>query len=197
MLDFPIWRRVMLWGVTLLLAAAALPSIFTLAGSNAFENSGIPEINLGLDLAGGSHILLEADASEVAAQRLESLEESVRDALANADPRIVVGDVSTAGGSLSFMLENPADLDRAREELLPLINGNGMVREWDLRVEDGNRMILSPTEQGLVEAVANAMDAATEVVRRRIDGMGTREPTIIRQGDTRICLLYTSPSPRD
>ncbi|GGD53766.1 protein translocase subunit SecD [Erythrobacter arachoides] len=186
MLDFPLWRRIMLWGVTLLLALTALPSIFSISGSDALDGLGVSEINLGLDLAGGSHILLEADSSEVAAQRLETLEEAARDALGTADPRIVIGDVSTAGGRLSFMIENPADLDRAREELLPLINGGGTVREWDLTMEDGNRMILSPTEQGLDVAITNAMDAATEVVRRRIDGLGTREPTIIRQGDTRI-----------
>lgn len=47
-------------------------------------------------------------------------------------------------------------------------------------------MVLTPTEDGLETAVSQAMDSATEVVRKRIDALGTREPTIIRQGDTRI-----------
>lgn len=176
----------MLWGITLVFALAAVPSLISLSGNNFAEDNGLPQINLGLDLAGGSHILLEGDASQVAEQRLESLEESVRDTLADAEPRIRIGDVSTAGGRVSFMLDDPGELDRARELLLPLINGSGLVAEWQLQVEDGNRMILVPTTQGADQAVTNAMDAATEVVRRRIDGLGTREPTIIRQGDTRI-----------
>ena len=145
-----------------------------------------PTVNLGLDLAGGSHILLEAEPSQVAAQRLENLEEAVRTALRQAEPRIRIGDVSTADGRLTFMVEDMGEVDRAREILLPLVNGNGLVREWDLSMVDETRFVLVPTEQGLEQAVTDAMDSATEVVRKRIDSLGTREPTIIRQGDTRI-----------
>ena len=55
-----------------------------------------------------------------------------------------------------------------------------------MAVEDGNRMILTPTQEGINTAVSDAMESATEVVRKRIDELGTREPTIIRQGDDRI-----------
>jgi preprotein translocase subunit SecD len=143
-------------------------------------------VNLGLDLAGGSHILLEADPGQVAAQRLENMEESVRSEMRRAEPRIRIGDVSTQGGKLSFMVENVSDVDRARELLLPLVNGTGLTREWDLQVVDETRFVLTPTESGINTAVTQAMDSATEVVRKRIDELGTREPTIIRQGDTRI-----------
>ena len=186
MLDFPTWKKAWLW---LLVAAgilAALPSLVSLAGGRWPAALPGPTVNLGLDLAGGSHILLEADPRQVAEQRLENMEETVRAAMRRAEPRIRIGDVSTRGGRLSFMLDNPADLDRAREDLLPAINGTGTVREWDLQVEDGTRIVLTPTEQGLKTAVTDAMDSATEVVRKRIDELGTREPTIIRQGPTRI-----------
>jgi len=186
MLDFPLWRRVFLWGITLALSLAAMPSIASLAGVKWPESLYGPEVNLGLDLAGGSHILLEAQPSQVAAQRLETLEESVRQVLREAEPRIRIGDMSTSDGRLSFMLEEPGEVDAAREVLMPLINGTGLVREWDLTVVDASRFVLTPTSQGLDQAVTNAMDSATEVVRRRIDSLGTREPTIIRQGATRI-----------
>ena len=186
MLDFPLWKRIWLWGITLALSAMALPSITSLAGYQLPEWAQGPEINLGLDLAGGSHILLEADPSQVAGQRLEVMEESVRTALRDAEPRIRIGEVSTVGGRLSFMLQNPGEIDRVRDILTPLTNGNGLVREWDLQVADGNRVILSQTDQGLDQAVDDAMESATDVVRRRIDDLGTREPTIIRQGDDRI-----------
>jgi preprotein translocase subunit SecD len=186
MLDFPLWKRIALWAVTLLFALAALPSIASLSGVDLPEWAEGPEINLGLDLAGGSHILLEADPSQVAVQRLETMEEAVREELRDADPRVRIGDVSTANERLSFILEDPSEVDRVRELLTPLINGNGLVRDWNLAVLDGNRIVLTQTEEGLEQAVSDAMDSATDVVRRRIDDLGTREPTIIRQGDNRI-----------
>ena len=186
MLDFPTWKKIWLWGITLIACFAAMPSLFSAANMDWPDALPEPTVNLGLDLAGGSHILLEADPAQVASQRLENMEESVRTTLRNSDPRIRIGDVSTADGKLSFMLDDVGDLDRARELIMPQINGDGLVREWDLTVEDGQRVILTPTDDGIEQAVTDAMDSATEVVRRRIDALGTREPTIIRQGDTRI-----------
>ena len=188
MLDFPTWKKIWLWGLTLIAAAAALPTLLASTNIDIPDFLPQPTVNLGLDLAGGSHILLEADPAQVAAQRLENMEETVRTTLRGSVPenRIRIGDVSTANGELSFMVDNPADVDRARELLLPVMNGTGLVREWDLRVEDGQQMILAPTGDGLDTAVDQAMETAIEVIRRRIDSLGTREPTIIRQGDTRI-----------
>ncbi len=186
MLEFPTWKKIWLWGITLAAAIAALPSIFATAGVDWPDILPEPTVNLGLDLAGGSHILLEAEPSQVAAQRLENMEEAVRTAMRQAEPRIRIGDVSTQGDQLSFMLDDGSQVDRARELILPLMNGTSLQREWDLQVVDGQRFILTPTEAGLDNAVTSAMDSATEVVRKRIDGLGTREPTIIRQGDTRI-----------
>lgn len=188
MLDFPTWKKFWLWGLTLIAAAAALPTLLSSTNIDIPDFLPQPTVNLGLDLAGGSHILLEADPAQVAEQKLENTEENIRSTLRGTVPenRIRIGDLSTADGQLSFMLDNPADLDRAREVLLPIVNGTGLVREWDLTVSDGQRMILTPTEDGIETAVSQAMESATEVVRKRIDSLGTREPTIIRQGDTRI-----------
>ena len=186
MLDFPIWKKFMLWGITLAAVIAALPSITSSAGLDWPDQLPDPMVNLGLDLAGGSHLLLEAEAGEVRSQQLENMEETVRREMRNASPRIRIGDISTRGGRLAFILSDPADIDRARALLEPYIMGNGTVRLWDLEVVDGQRMVLTPTESGLEQRVDDAMESATEVVRRRIDELGTREPTIIRQGDTRI-----------
>jgi preprotein translocase subunit SecD len=114
------------------------------------------------------------------------MEETVRQLMRGANPRIRIGDVSTAGGKLSFILENAADIDRARGLIEPVMQGATTVRERELQVIDGQRIVLTQTEAGVTQAIDDAMDSATEVVRRRIDELGTREPTIIRQGDTRI-----------
>ena len=188
MLDFPQWKRIYLWGLTLIGVLLALPSIFSLAGMDWPDALPDPEINLGLDLAGGSHILLEADTQQVRAQRLESMEEDVRRELRNAEPRIRHGDVSTANGRLTFLLEDASQVDAAREIILPMTEGAGLTgqRDWNIQVRDGQRMVLAPTDVGIEQAIERAMDTATDVVRRRIDELGTREPTIIRQGDERI-----------
>jgi preprotein translocase subunit SecD len=188
MLDFPRWKQVWFWFLTLICSVAALPSLFSMAGAPwpAFLPS--PHISLGLDLAGGSHILLEADASQVARQRLDSMEESVRAKLHNASPEIAIGDISSRDGKLSFMVQNPAQVDAAHEAIKSLTTGVGMTgqRDWDIQVLDGTRFELTPTQSGINKAVDDAMDTATEVVRKRIDALGTREPTIIRQGSDRI-----------
>ncbi|MGB5779958.1 protein translocase subunit SecD [Allopontixanthobacter sediminis] len=186
MLEFPRWRKIWLWSVTLIAIACALPSILSMSNLRWPDALPSPTVNLGLDLAGGSHILLEANPAQVAEQRLENMEEAVRNTMRQAEPRIRIGDVSTSENQLGFMVESAADVDRARELLLPLVNGTGLTREWNLSVVDQTRFVLEPTADGISNAVTDAMDSATEVVRKRIDSLGTREPTIIRQGDTRI-----------
>lgn len=188
MLEFPTWKKIWLWALTLAFAAAAMPSLFALANAPWPKALPGPMVNLGLDLAGGSHILLEADPAQVRAQRLENMEESVRAGLRNAEPRIRIGDISSSGGKLSFTVREPGQIDAAREEVLPLTYGAGLTgqRDWTIEVLDEDRIVLTPTEEGIEQAVSNAMDSATEVVRKRIDELGTREPTIIRQGDQRI-----------
>ena len=188
MLDFPPWKKAWLWFVTLFFVAAALPSLVSIAGGNWPSFLPKPEVHLGLDLAGGSHLLLEADASQVAQQRLEAMEESVRGALRNAQPRVRIGDFSSCGGRLSFMVEDAGQVDAAREAILPLTSGAGMSgqRDWKIEVVDGQRFVLTPSKSGGEQAVSDAMESVTEVVRKRIDALGTREPTIIRQGANRI-----------
>jgi len=187
MLDFSLWKKISLWGITLALAALAIPSLMGASGLGDDDLlADTPQVNLGLDIAGGSHLLLEASRADIEAVRLENLEEGVRLAMRNAEPRIRIGDVSTADGKLSFILDNPADIDRARGELEPLLAGQGITADWSLEVRDTQRIVLSSTEAGIDNAVSTAMDAAREVIVTRIDKLGTREPTIIRQGDTRI-----------
>ncbi len=186
MLDFPRWKKIWLWSLILVVSILSIPSLASLSGQQWPESLPDPAINLGLDLAGGSHILLEADPRQIVTQRLETMEESVRTTMRQADPAIRIGDVSTQNDRLSFMVESAADVDRAREALMPLVNGTGMTREWTLSVVDETRFVLTPTQQGLDNALDQAMDSAKDVIDRRINAIGTLEPTIIRQGDNRI-----------
>jgi preprotein translocase subunit SecD len=187
MLDFPRWKVGLIWAGLLILSALALPSLLPARWTAPFPN--LPRINLGLDLAGGSYLLLEADVNDLAESRIERLREQVQTEMRRGSPRIEVGDISTRGGQVSFLLRDPTQVDAARERLLGITGGGAGLtgqREWDIQVVDTSRFVLKPTRAGLQQAIATAMEDATEVVRRRIDELGTREPTIIRQGDNRI-----------
>jgi len=187
MLDFPRWK-IWLTAITCILGVLlAVPSLLPERHTAGFPSFANQRINLGLDLAGGSQLLLEAQTADVARQRLELMEDTIRRQMRTASPRIEIAEVSTAGGALAFSVRDPArtaDAVRtAREQIQPAGTLGG--GDWDVRV-DGNRITMTQTEAGLADAVNRAMDVATEVVRRRIDELGTREPTIIRQGSRRI-----------
>jgi preprotein translocase subunit SecD len=188
MLDFPRWK---VWSTSLVCLIGilfAVPSFFPESVVAKWPGF-LPheQINLGLDLAGGSHLLLEADTTDVARQRLEQMEETIRVGLRRLSPRVEIGDISTAGGRLVFMVRDPAQVDAAvefaRNQSQPVGLG---ARDWDVSVIDQNRVVITPTQAGLDAAVDSAMSTAREVVYNRVDPDGTREVTVIRQGDERI-----------
>ena len=189
MLDFPRWKVWATWLTIIVTMVFAVPSFLSESARSKLPGwVPAPTINLGLDLAGGSYILLEADTQDLANSRLERMRDTVLAEMRRQDPRVAIGDISTRGGRLSFMVRDASQVDAARERLLPLTSGAGMTgqRDWNIEVVDGQTFHLTPTEAGFAQAIDTAMQDATEVVRRRIDELGTREPTIIRQGDNRI-----------
>ncbi|MGH6615783.1 protein translocase subunit SecD [Sphingomonas sp.] len=188
MLDFPRWKVTSIVAFLVALMLLAVPSFLPESTTNSWGRFPHPRINLGLDLAGGSYLLLEADTKDIATKRIELMREQVATELRRATPRIEIGDISTRDGTLSFMLRDVTKLDAAREVLNKLTAGVGMTgqRDWDLNVVDASRIVMKPTDAGLKAAVEQAMGDATEVVRKRIDELGTREPTIVRQGSNRI-----------
>ncbi|WP_267351198.1 protein translocase subunit SecD [Sphingomonas sp. GM_Shp_2] len=189
MLDFPRWKVASIVALIAVLCALSIPSFLPERITNGWGAFPHPKVNFGLDLAGGSYLLLEADTQDLANSRLETMRDQVATEMRRQNPRIAIGDISTRGGQLSFMLRDASQVDAARERLLAITGGGaGMTgqREWDIQVVDTSRFVLKPTQAGLNQAVNTAMGDATEVVRRRIDELGTREPTIVRQGANRI-----------
>lgn len=188
MLDFPRWKVTLVTLVILLGVILAIPSFLPKDQVDRWPRF-LPhsQISLGLDLAGGSHLLLEADAADAARQRIAAMEENVAGEL-RRDPAIDVSDISTAGNAVSFMVRNPAQVDAAVERLRTLTRAVGYTgaRDWDVGVVDQSRVVLTPTKDGSVRALKDAMGVARDVVRRRIDPGGTKEVTVITEGDNRI-----------
>src|SRR5437868_15100717 len=189
MLEFPRWK---IWLVSLVVALGVLFSIPSLIAGTTLAGSWpkwLPQykISLGLDLAGGSHLLLEADQRDALKQRLQSMEESVSTELRRG-AKIDIGDISTAGGRLSFLVRDPTQVDLTVERMRKLtqpiaLTGN---RDWDVQVVDSTRIVMTPTPSGTAQALKDAMGVARDVVRRRIDPGGTKEITVITEGGNRI-----------
>jgi len=188
MLDFPRWKVLWILFVLAVGVGLAIPSLIPETTIDQLGLQKMPRINLGLDLSGGSRLLLEAETSDIAKQRLQQMEESVRTEMRRQSPQIDIGDISTAGGRLSFFVRDVARLDAAVERIRTLTQpvGLGGQRDWNVQVVDSSRIVLTPTTSGLSTATNSAMDVATEIVRKRIDELGTREPSIVRQGANRI-----------
>ena len=186
MLDFPRWK-VWLVSITVMLGILySIPSLLPERITDQMPPWASPQVNLGLDLAGGSQLLLEAETGGLARQRLESLEEIMRREMRIAG--IQIGEMSTSGGQLSFLVRNAAQVDAAAEAARAQTQPVGLSgqRDWDVRVVDTSRIVMRQTEAGLNFAIDQAMDVAREVIDRRINALGTLEPTIIRQGQSRI-----------
>ncbi|MEO8547084.1 MAG: protein translocase subunit SecD [Sphingomicrobium sp.] len=189
MLEFNRWK---VWLISLVIAAGVLFSIPSLIAGTRFAGhlpAWVPhsKINLGLDLAGGSHLLLEADARDAAKQRLQAMEDSVTTEL-RRQPRIDIGDISTTGGRLTFMVRDPTQLDATVERMRTLTRPLQLTgkRDWDVQVVDSTRVVLTPTASGSAQALKDAMGVARDVVRRRIDPQGTKEITVITEGNDRV-----------
>ncbi|MCE2510927.1 MAG: protein translocase subunit SecD [Alphaproteobacteria bacterium] len=144
-------------------------------------------INLGLDLQGGSHLLLEVEVDAVIKERLESLVDSVRVTLRTA--RIGYKNLGVDGQAVAFTLVDPETLPQARELV------GGLDADTVLAEGTGDVVRLTYTEQALKERRQHAVEQSIEIVRRRIDETGTREPTIQRQGTDRI--LVQLPGVKD
>ena len=189
MLDFPRWK---IWWIIFVLGVGvvfAIPSFLPEATVAKFPVF-VPHarFNLGLDLSGGSHLLLEADTADLAKQQLQKMEDTIRAEMRRGTPKIDIGDISTAGGRLSFFVRDGSQIDAAFERARTLTNGVGVSgqRDWTVATVDTTRIVMTPTKAGIDTSTDEAMKVATEVVRKRIDELGTKEPTIIRQGSDRI-----------
>ncbi len=136
------------------------------------------QISLGLDLQGGSHLLLEVEVEAVLRERLESLVDSVRIALRKA--RIRYSGLGVDGHAVVVTVKEVSRAEEARQ----------LVRSLDPdttpELADGGRLRLAYSERSIRDRAITAVEQSIEIVRRRIDETGVREPTIQRQGDDRI-----------
>ena len=164
------------WKITLVLVIAVLGSVYAmpnfLARSTADSlPSWLPheQINLGLDLQGGSHLLLEVDIGTVVAEQLEALVDEVLVALRGAG--IGYTGRGRSGERVKLQLRDTTQIDVARPLLVEIDPSN------DIEVSADGFVSIVISESARQERQVAVLSQSIEIVRRRIDETGTREPT--------------------
>ncbi len=146
------------------------------------------KINLGLDLQGGSYLLLEIDNSPVIDQKLQNLTIIIKNYFKQKDIRVTKFKISNQ--ILSFSVD-----DDFKQEVLNEFNDeDSSINPYYQRfkthqleiVEEGSFFKVNFSKQGMVELKTSSQDQALEIVRRRIDEIGTNEPNILKRGNDRI-----------
>ena len=146
---------------------------------------------LGLDLQGGSHILLEVDSNAVRKEKLETLRDDVRRVL--RDARVGYTGLVVRGNSVEVRIREGSNFDQALQKLRELSQPLGGIlgsstgqRSLDVTTEAGNLVRLTVTEPALVERVRQSVEQSIQIIERRVNELGTVEPLIQRQGVDRI-----------
>ena len=146
------------------------------------------KINLGLDLQGGSYLLLEIDNSPVIEQKLQNTTTTIRTYF--KDKGIRIGNLNLLNQKISFTVEEQFkqsvidEFNNENSEINPYYP-RFKSHQFDL-VDLGNSLELNFSKQGLVELKTSSQDQALEIVRRRIDEIGTNEPNILKRGNDRV-----------
>ena len=171
----------------------SLVSLFFIfiASSNLFKfdnNLLNKKINLGLDLQGGSYLLLEIDNTPVIEQKLQNLTVTLRSYFKEKNIRL--NNLNLSDGKLSFSVD-----EQSKEIVLAEFNDENSninpyyptFKSHQLDIVDlGNIFTVAFSRQGLIELKTSSQDQALEIVRRRIDEIGTNEPNILERGNDRI-----------
>lgn len=192
MLYFSRWKTVAIWLTVLagfLFAAPNLIPQTTLA--NLPDWLPKRQMTLGLDLQGGSHILLEIDRQDLADERLNSTRDEIRTRL--RDARIGYTGLTGTANSAQVRISDAADYDAARTALSEMTQpvssglfGSGVISELALSEPEPGLFRLTLTPEGIDYRVSTALSQSIEVVGRRVNELGTTEPIIQRQGTDRI-----------
>jgi preprotein translocase subunit SecD len=195
MLRFATWKIVAILGMTfaaLLVVAPSLlsPSNYEALAAKLPEWAKPPTIVLGLDLQGGSNVMLEVDKPSVLHTLAMNLRDDARRIL-REEKVAITGGIGQQTRGVQFRVPDAADRAKIMPKLKALSQGytNRLgAGSPPLEIDDaGDGLIrISVTDTGLTEKVRRAVDQSIEVIRRRIDQLGTREPSIQRQGDDRI-----------
>ena len=217
MLQFDLWKRVVIWGLVALGLLLALPNGFygnverhndaaTLIEAGSDDASLLEDfaawptwmpsglVNLGLDLRGGAHLLAEVQVEDVYQARVEGMWPEIRDLL--REERAQIGPIRLQPSQTAELrvrlVQKPEEIEYAaglvRGIARPVVSLTGAGASDILVNTDGDTIVVTLSEAEMLATDERTVRQSLEIIRRRIDEVGTREPTIQRQGADRILI---------
>jgi preprotein translocase subunit SecD len=191
MLYFSKWKVVATLLTAVLVCLLAVPSFFPRETVEKWPSFARRQLVLGLDLQGGSHLLLEVDTAEVRKQKATALADDVRKVLREARVRFT-GGVVVRGDSVEVRISEAGDIPNALTKLRELAQplggflGSTGARSIDVTEAGGGLIRLTTTQPAITERIRQAVEQSIEIIGRRINALGLVEPIIQRQGLDRI-----------
>lgn len=189
MLYFSRWKAAATILTALVICLCAVPNFVSPDVVATWPKWAQRHLVLGLDLQGGSHILLEVDSNAVRKEKLETTRDDVRRVL--RDARIGYTGLAIRGNSVEVRVREDANagqaLTKLRELSVPLggiLGGSGQ-RNLDVTSE-GNLVRLTVTDAAMLERIRQSVEQSIQIIERRVNELGTVEPLIQRQGADRI-----------
>jgi preprotein translocase subunit SecD len=180
--DFPLWKILLVFFVTALFTYFTLPTFVSPElRARLPESAQDLTLNLGLDLRGGSHLLLEIDFDSYFREQRDQLWDDVRAAL--RETKLGYRDLAMENGIVRYRLP-PHATERGGSvpDLRRQLGSDYAVSE------DGDQVTIALTERAIADKRQQLIEQSIEIVSRRVNETGTKEPIIQRQGDARILL---------
>ncbi|QBR70760.1 protein translocase subunit SecD [Beijerinckiaceae bacterium] len=197
MLRFATWKIISILAMTVFALLVIVPSLLS-PDSRAALISHLPRwvparaIVLGLDLQGGSHVLLEVDSNSVVKTLVENLRDSVRRVL-REEKISITGGIGLQPRGVQLRIPDATERARVMPKLRQLAGpaGSGLADSnrapaFDVTENESGLIQFTVTEAGVESKIRRAVEQSIEVLRRRVDALGTTEPNIQRQGTDRI-----------
>ena len=191
MFHYPRWKILSILGSVVLAILLALPNALPPAGQAFMASKGFRPMTLGLDLQGGSNILLEVDHKDMIEKVQQQVMGDIRSGL--REVKIGYSGIAKSGDGVSVRITKPEDIENAKTELNKLLqpldagilSGGTRVNLFTLSQSD-QQFTLTPSDAGVDAKIAGAVKQSLLIVERRINGLGTTEPVIQQQGKDRI-----------
>ncbi len=185
MLNFPLWKKLMVATILVWSLFAALPNLLS-TESHSELPSFLPSktVNLGLDLQGGSHLVLQVDMDTALKQSYENLEEEIKSILRNRNTGTRIGYRgmrSHIEQGIAFTIVNADEVQGAAQKLRKTLSGVMVLTE-------GSTVTVTYTVEQLHQMRRHALEQTLEILRMRVDEFGVSEPLIQRQGDDRVII---------
>ena len=190
MLYFTRWKALGIILIALVVCLCAVPNFFPEARVKTWPAWAQRRLVLGLDLQGGSYLLLEIDSNSVKKDKLDQLRDDVRRTL--RDAKIGYTGLAAKGDSVDVRISKDTDqataLSKLRDLSQPLGGLLGSSGQRSLEVSDagGGVIRLTVPQAAITNYIRQAIDQSIQIVERRVNELGTVEPLIQRQGTDRI-----------